>query len=808
MSFRRFFYRKQEERENKVKKTIKGLCAVVLIIAVFLTGFSGFAALSYGAEQSMTIDIVQSKLQYGYDSSGKRYFPNMYGLFTTKTTGVYGGAVYCAEHDRAVTTGIRTGYIITDPVIRKIMYYGYRGPSEWSGFSQKSINGKYKIGGPNKDRHEICGTVVTAQALSDRYRELGGQGTVCYPAGLKEFISYVNSKPEPDNSYTVYKVDAGKNKQDMIFARYEPKGMLTLKKSAANYEGLVKLCPENYSLEGAEYGVYASAALSDDSKVGILTTDGSGNADTLSLDVGTYYVKETKAPRGFFIDSKAYEIAVTAGNTVTILCSDIPKLDPLNFVLQKKAADGADCNLSVAGAEYTVKYYKGYCDTEEQVKNMTPFRTWVFKTDNNGILRIEDKWRLSGDELFKNEMGLSVGLLGTYTVEETKAPKGFAKTEGIISIQQVRELSGEDRITVLKDVIDVENPQTVSITVQKTDAETGEAVPQGYGSFTGAEYTVTRYNRITGEDQIVGTITTDQSGKGTLAGLTPGKYEVRESKAPSGYILSNEVIQVNAGIKELNTANFDYTVEAKETPTTTVIDKYETEGGEKKAVVGAKMQLLDTRDNIIEEWTTNERPHEIKGLSVGEYTLREAKAPIGNLPADDIVFEIKEGEAVTKVNMEDEYTKVQISKTDITTGKELAGANLQIFDKEGNVVDEWTSTDKPHMIERLEPGEYILHEETAPAGYMTAENIEFTVEATGKIQKVEMKDPVKAEYTLLPFNFGRPDMKINIPLTGDSSDIHFNMRLVCAVPFLIFYLAFATKRNNMKTTCIRKENQR
>lgn len=112
------------------------------------------------------------------------------------------------------------------------------------------------------------------------------------------------------------------------------------------------------------------------------------------------------------------------------------------------------------------------------------------------------------------------------------------------------------------------------------------------------------------------------------------------------------------------------------------------------------------------------------------------------------------------------------------------------------------------MIERLEPGEYILHEETAPAGYMTAENIEFTVEATGKIQKVEMKDPVKAEYTLFPFNFGRPDMKINIPLTGDSSDIHFNISLMCAVPFLIFSLAFATRRNNMKTICIRKENQR
>ncbi|MGN1334348.1 MAG: collagen binding domain-containing protein [Anaerovoracaceae bacterium] len=791
-----------------MKKTTKELCAVVLITAVFLTCFAGFAVLSYGAEQSMTIDIVQSKLQYGYDSSGKRYFPNMYGLFSTKTTGVYGGAVYCAEHDRAVTTGIRTGYIITDPVLRKIMYYGYRGPSEWSGFSQKSINGKYKIGGPNTDRHEICGTVVTAQALSDRYRALGGQGTVCYPAGLKEFISYVNSKPEPDNSYTVYKVDAGKNKQDMIFARYEPKGMLTLKKSAANYEELLMLCPESYSLEGAQYGVYTSKTLSDDSKVGSLSTDVNGNTNNLTLDVGTYYVKETRAPKGFYIDSKVYEIAVTAGNKAMVLCSDKPKLDPLDFVLQKKSAEGADSNLSVAGAEYTVKYYKGYYDTEEQVNNMTPFRTWVFKTDDNGIFRIGDNWRLSGDEIYKNERGLPVGLLGTYTIEETKAPTGFAKTEGIISIQQVRELSGEDRITVLKDVIDVENPQTVSITIQKTDAETGEAVPQGYGTFAGAEYTVTRYNQITGEDQIMGTIITDQSGKGTLAGLQPGKYEVRETKAPSGYVLSNEVIQVNACIKELNTANFDYTVEAKETPTTTVIEKYETEGGEKRAVAGAKLQLLDRRGNIIEEWTTREEPHEIKGLSAGEYTLRETKAPPGNLRADDIVFEIKEGKAVTKVNMEDEYTKVQISKTDITTGKELPGANLQIIDKEGNVVDEWTSTDKPHMIERLEPGEYILHEEAAPAGYMTAENIEFTVEETGKIQKVEMKDPVKAEYTLFPFNFGRPDMKINIPLTGDSSDIHFNIGLMCAVPFLIFSLAFATRRNNMKTICIRKENQR
>lgn len=727
-----------------MKKRTERLCTVVLIIAVILTSFAGFATLSYAAAESMTINIVKSKELYGYDSSGEKYFPNMYSLFTTTTTGVYGGAVYCAEHDRSATTGNRTGYIFTDSVIRKIMYYGYRGPAEWSGFSSSSINGKYQVWGPNTNRHEICGTVVTSQALSNRYNALGGKGTACSPAGLTEFMSYINSMPAPESNYTVYKVSTGNSTQDMMFARYEPQGSLKLKKSIANNDMLVKLCPENYSLAGAEYGVYTSKAnaADDAARVGTFVTDANGRTNTLTLPPATYYVKETKSPKGFQLDNNIYTVTVTSGNTATVNCADKPKFDPLSLTIKKKAAEGADSSLSLEGAEYTVKYYKEYLNTEAEVGAATPFRTWVFKTDDKGEILLTDKWKVGGDELFKDEDGIPVGLFGTYTFEETKAPKGFARTEGIISIQQLKDGVNAGDLTVLKDVTDNEKPQTVSITIQKIDAETGEVMPQGHGTFAGAEYMVTQYNALANKEETVGIITLDESGKGSLDNLKPGVYAVQETKAPAGYLLNDEVIEVKAGIKELNIANFEYLVESKETPTTTVINKYEVVDEEEVGIVGAKLQILDTNGDVIEEFVTDGQKNEIKGLPPGKYVLHEAEVPTGNLLAEDIEFEIKEGEAITEVNMEDEYTKVQISKTDITTGKELPGAKLQIVDKDGKVVEEWTSTDKPHTIERLEPGEYTLHEESAPAGYLVAGDIDFTVAATGKIQRVEMQEPI------------------------------------------------------------------
>ena len=126
-------------------------------------------------------------------------------------------------------------------------------------------------------------------------------------------------------------------------------------------------------------------------------------------------------------------------------------------------------------------------------------------------------------------------------------------------------------------------------------------------------------------------------------------------------------------------------------------------------------------------------------LPTGKYTLHEETAPDGYLVAEDVAFEVQETGEIQKVTMKDDVTKVEISKTDIA-GEELPGAKLTIHDKDGKVVESWTSGDKPHYIEMLPIGEYILHEESAPDGYLVAEDIRFEVKNTGEIQKVTMKD--------------------------------------------------------------------
>ena len=114
----------------------------------------------------------------------------------------------------------------------------------------------------------------------------------------------------------------------------------------------------------------------------------------------------------------------------------------------------------------------------------------------------------------------------------------------------------------------------------------------------------------------------------------------------------------------------------------------------------------------------------------------------GYIKAEDVKFHVDETGEIQTVIMKDDFTKVEFSKEDITTGEEIEGAHLQIIDKEtGEVITEWVTDGKPHYIENvLQPGQYYLEETRAPNGYLIAERVEFTVEETGDIQKVTMKD--------------------------------------------------------------------
>lgn len=181
------------------------------------------------------------------------------------------------------------------------------------------------------------------------------------------------------------------------------------------------------------------------------------------------------------------------------------------------------------------------------------------------------------------------------------------------------------------------------------------------------------------------------------------------------------------------------TVVMEDDITKVYINKYDIADG--TPVIGAEMEITDLEGNVIEKWTTTEEEHYIEKLPVGEYILKETLAPTedGYVKAEDIVFVVEDDGSIQKVKMADDYTKIDISKVDVA-GEEIPGAHLVLKDKDGNIVDEWDSTEEPHRIERIEPGEYTLTETVVPDGYVKAETITFVIEETGEVQKTEMTD--------------------------------------------------------------------
>ncbi len=204
-------------------------------------------------------------------------------------------------------------------------------------------------------------------------------------------------------------------------------------------------------------------------------------------------------------------------------------------------------------------------------------------------------------------------------------------------------------------------------------------------------------------------------------------------------------------------------------------------------VEGATLQITDQTGNVVDEWVSGSEPHMIVGkLTAGEsYILTEKLAPTeqGYVPAVPIEFTVQDDGKVQTVFMQDDHTKLMISKTDIATGKELRGATLQIIDSDGKIVEEWVSEAEPHMIERLPVGQYTLVETSAPAGYLVAESITFEVKATGEIQRVEMKDA------------RIPEPTPHIPQTGDLPWLPVVLVIVGTLAGMVLVLKWQQKRN-------------
>ena len=171
----------------------------------------------------------------------------------------------------------------------------------------------------------------------------------------------------------------------------------------------------------------------------------------------------------------------------------------------------------------------------------------------------------------------------------------------------------------------------------------------------------------------------------------------------------------------------------------------------------AELTLADVEGNEIDRWISTDTPHRMEKLPAGKYTLTEVTAPDGYAIAERVEFEVLPTGDVQTFEMFDDIIKVKISKVDITTNEELPGAELVIKDKDGNEIDRWISTNKPHYVEKIPAGDYTLTEITAPSGYKIAESINFTVLPTGEIQTVVMKDAREDTPTPTPDNTPNPE---------------------------------------------------
>ena len=215
-----------------------------------------------------------------------------------------------------------------------------------------------------------------------------------------------------------------------------------------------------------------------------------------------------------------------------------------------------------------------------------------------------------------------------------------------------------------------------------------------------------------------------------IKGLKEGKkYTLHEEVAPEGYVKATDVeFEVTTDKENQHIDLIDKVVE---------ISKEDIAG---KEIEGAKLQVLGKDGNIIDEWTSTKEPHKVTGLTEGEtYKLHEEVAIGDYVKASDIKFKVTTDKETEKHIMIDKL--VEIVKTDLVTGEEIEGAELQVVDEEGNIIDEWTSTKEAHKVPGLEEGKkYKLIEKTAPYGYELTEEIEFVVTTDKETQKVEMKD--------------------------------------------------------------------
>ena len=461
---------------------------------------------------------------------------------------------------------------------------------------------------------------------------------------------------------------------------------------------------------------------------------GSSTHKDAATNSGRYIVKELRAPLGYYVNEEPMEVTFTYdGQSVQVLesiCTD----KPTKMWVSKRDLTNDE---ELPGATLSIQDMDGNI-VESWVSTDTPHRV----------------------------TGLHLG--DAYTLTETRPADGYALADDITFrlLQKVDENGSNlqeaevyylttknflfwtwDDWKLLDDATVIMCDDTIKVEISKKDLTTMEELP-------GAELTLTDKDG----KKIDRWVSTDKPHY--IEKLPAGDYTLTEVKAPDGYAFAESVpftVLPTGEVQQFEMRDDVIKVEISKKDLTTM-----------EELPGADLTITNKDGKVVERWVSTDKPHYIEKLPAGDYTLTEVKAPDGYAFSESVPFTVLPTGEVQRFEMLDDVIKVEISKVNITTNKELPGAELILTNKDGKVVEHWTSTDKPHYIEKLPAGEYTLTEVTAPAGYEIAEDISFTVLPTGEVQRVVMKDAPIPEQPVQPTPPTTPTPTPLIPQTGDT----------------------------------------
>ena len=458
------------------------------------------------------------------------------------------------------------------------------------------------------------------------------------------------------------------------------------------------------------------------------------------LQVGkTYILREELAPYGYL---RATDVEFTISDTAEVQKVKMEDEVPVARLLVNKKGEFLDSVSLLDNAKGMIEHLFNYV-----TGNLTDVTFNVYAAE---AIRAADG--VSADYYAADELVGSIttdgnGIaqmdnlpLGRYYIVEKETSHGYV----LDNEPRYVDLTYRDQDTPLVTYsADWQNArQRVQVEVLKKEKDSDKVLSGAiFGLYAADDIVSSKGKVLLAKDTLIELKTTDEEGKIQFVADLPvdSRYYIKELAAPDGYVTDQEPQEFTFEYQGSGTSVAEYAFTFEDEQTTVELSKADLT--DKKELPGASLKVTDEDGNTVDEWVSKEEAHIIKGLIVGKkYKMTETKPADGYVTAESIEFTVENTKEVQKHQMLDDVTKVEISKKDITDSSEVPGAKLIILDKDGKKVESWTSTDKPHMVEKLPVGEYTLREEQAPDGYLIAKDVKFTVKDTGKVQKVKMKD--------------------------------------------------------------------